>query len=317
MQESRSPSRTRLSNGLRALALLVLAGLTSCVSSGKDIPRPGDEGYQPMGPATRKSHSIGKYLADLNTSIAAWNAKSLTASTSQEVRKHNLLEVNIRERVKNRFEEIMRELEAGPTRNRQIAAGAIGFAGDSRALSPLLGALKDADERVVGNALVSLGLLAIKETPMHEIGNVLRNSTNSRTRWSAANAALELIGAGADPNGIVEPARFALTDHEEPAVRSQAALVLALVEDVESLDALGELIFDDVPLVSTAAALAISKLGRKDPRSVGKAARLLYAGLEQGDRKLRLRVQPALVQLADRNYDLNLTAWKEWIDSLH
>ncbi len=316
MQEIRSPFRARFGAALHALTLLCLVCLGSCVTVEKDIPRPGDDEYKPLGPATRTNHSIGKYLADLNTSIAAWNAKSLTASSSVEIRKHDLLEVNIRERVKNRFDEILQQLETGPTRNRQIAAGAVGFAGDPRALSPLLAALKDPDERVVGNALVSIGLLAIKETPLHEVGNVLRNSTNSRTRWSAANAALELIAAGADPDGIIEPARFALTDVEEPAVRSQAALVLALVGDVESLDALGELIFDEVPLVSTAAAAAVSKLGRTDSHSTGKAARLLFAALEQGDRKLKLRVHPALVQLAGRNYDLNMDAWREWIDLL-
>jgi HEAT repeat protein len=314
MLELRSPLRTRPRAWSTSLFALVLATLGGCASTPDEVD--ANDPFRPLGPASRADDNIGKYLADLNTSITAWHGMAMTASTAKAQHKHHLLEINISERAVNRFSELLQELEAGPERNRVIAAAAIGFARDTTALSPLLAALNDPEDRVVNNALMSLGMLETKETPLFDIGDLLRYSPNPRIRWSAANAALELIGVGANSDGILEAARAGLTDAEEPIVRSQCAAIVALINDTDSIKALGALMFDDVPLVSRAAADATSYLGRHNARHMTAAATALYTALAEGDRELKLRVHPALVSLAKRNYDLDIELWEEWLQRL-
>lgn len=300
-----------------SLALLLFVG-AGCASTDADtkIDPEDDETFRPLGPASRMDDSIGKYLADLSTAISAWNAMTMAATTDKERRKQDLLEINIRERSRNRFTELLAELETGPEHNRIIAAAAIGFSREEAALSPLLAALDDPSDKVVGNALLGLGILGSPNTPLHEVGELMRFSPNSRTRWSAADCALSLIAAGAETEGIRDPARAGLTDAEEPVVRTQSALILALLGDTESVDALGVLLFDEVPLVSSSAAQALAYIGRKHPEAAGPAARALFTALSEGDRTLQLRVHPSMVQLSRRDFDLDLAEWEEWVRRL-
>jgi len=144
----------------------------------------------------------------------------------------------------------------------------------------------------------------------------MRFSPNPKTRWSAADCALSLIAAGADGQALRDPARAGLTDAEEPVVRTQSALILALTGDTESIEALGDLLYDEVPLVSVSAAKSLAYLGGKHPSAAGPAARALFAALSGGDRALQLRVHPSLVQLSRRDYDLDLDQWEQWVKRL-
>ena len=290
----------------------------SCSSTGENTqPDPAtDETFRPLGPASRSDDSIGKYMADLSTSINAWMEKTLTASTGKERKKQSILETNIGERVCIRQAEIVEELETGSVKNRIIAAAALGFCGDPAVLSPLLTALDDPEEKVVGNALMGLGLLNSPGTPLHPIGELLRYSANPRTRWSAADCALSLIAGGADQSGIVEAARAGLTDAQEPMVRTQCALILALIGDTESIDALAVLLYDEYPLVSKSAAQSLAYIGTRQDKSAGAAARALVAALAEGDRDLRLRVHPSLARLSGRDYGLDVEEWQSWADKL-
>jgi len=297
---------------LAALCLL----LGSCSTTDDQTDASADEDFRPLGPASRAGDSIGKYLTDLSTSIRAWNEKTLTAADTKERRKQALLEINIRERVTNRHMDILAELETGPDANRVIAAAALGFSDDPADLSPLIAALDDPNEKVVSNALLGLGVLELPQTPLFRIGELMRYSPNPKTRWSAADCALTLIAAGADSDGILEPARAGLTDAEEPMVRTQSALILCLIGDTESIDALGNLLFDEIPLVSNSAAKSLTHLGKNNDEAIGDAARALLRAMEEGDRDLRLRVHPSLVKLSGHDYELDAELWKEWVERL-
>jgi hypothetical protein len=298
---------------LAALPLLTLG----CASTPEgDIEVQPIEEYNPIGPATRDADSIGKYLGDLSTSIAAWNTMTLGAANDQERRKRSLLEINIRERVDKRHAEILTELETGPPRNRIIAAAALGFSSDPATLSPLVAALDDPEEQVVANALMGLGILASPDTPLGPVADILRGSPDPNARWSAADCALSVVTAGGDGAAVLDAARAGLTDPEEAMVRSQCAMILALAGDTDSVDALGELLFDETPLVSTAAARSLAYLGERHDEVNGEAARALFAAFSAGDRKLRERVRPALVKLSRRNFEDDLEEWKEWVDRL-
>lgn len=293
------------------LALLLLALLGACSSTPNEDPEEPLE-FRTFGPDSRTEHSIGKYLADLSTSMNAWMEKTLNASTTQESQKQELLEINIRERVHIRQAEILAELEMGPTQNRVIAAAAIGFSNDLATLSPLLAALDDPNDKVVSNALLGLTMLDSPDTPLRRIGELIRFGADPKTRWSAANCARTLIQAGADGAPILDQIRAGLTDVEEPMVRSQCALAIALLGDVDSIDALGVLLFDSVPLVSRSAAEGLAYLGQTQDTHKGEAARTLIQALTEGERELRLRIHPSLVRLSRRDYGLDEEEWTKW-----
>lgn len=309
-------SARSLAPSVLCLALLALGSASCATTDDSKLDPSQDETYRPLGPGSRENDSIGKYLTDLSTSIRAWNEKTLTASTTDEIRKHSLLEINIRERVAMRHAGILGELENGPTSNRIIAAAALGFSGDPADVSPLLVALDDPVEKVVSNALLGLSNLESPETPMHHIGELMRYSTDSRTRWSAADCAVTLIAAGADPDGIVEAARAGLTDAEEPMVRTQSALIVGLIGDTTSIDALGNLLFDEIPIVARSAAKSLAFLGRNHKEFEGPAARALFRAMAEGDRTLRMIVYPSLVNLSQRDYDLDVEQWERWVKKL-
>ena len=102
----------------------------------------------------------------------------------------------------------------------------------------------------------------------------------------------------------------------ETIVRALSAQILALVGDTDSIDALGSLLYDEIPLVSRAAAKALAYLGDKHERSKSKATRALFRALADGERELQLRVLPPLTRLSDRNYELDIEEWERWVKTL-
>jgi hypothetical protein len=299
-----------------AFLSVLLCLLASCATTPEETEDVEDETFRPLGPATRMEDTIGKYLGDLSISITAWNEKTLVASTKNEVNKTSLLEINIRERVHNRHTEILGQLLTGPDRNRIIAAAALGFSSDPSDLSPLLAALEDPNKLVVANAMLGLGTLSLPETPLYRIGDLMRFSPNPKTRWSAAHCILTLVAAGAESNGAIEPAVAGLTDAEEPMVRAQSALILGVIGHTDSIEPLGNLLFDEVPIVSVSAAKALAYLGTQNEKESADAARALYRAFASGDSPLSLRVHPSLVRLSNRDYGDDMKDWAKWIKKL-
>lgn len=299
------------------LAPLPLLGLlvASCASSGAKSSSREVQPYASPAAAVGEEVSIGKYLTDLSASINAWASKTWTASGNEDRRKQDLLELHIMERAHRRKMELIQELEAGPVRNRVIAAAALGFTREPDVLSPLLAALDDPERKVVANALLGLALLQSADTPPSRVCALLANHPDSRVRWSAAYCARSIVQVGVREECLTRSARLGLSD-EEPMVRSQCALLLAQLDDAESLDGIEALLYDDIPLVSAAASRSIRVLGQSLPQQKGRAARALARAMRDGDRKLRLRVLPDLVQLSGRDHQLDAAAWMNWAASL-
>ena len=307
----------RIPSAGRALGLALCALFAGCATDGSTAePVTDEETFEALGPSTRSDDAIGKYLTDLSTSMNAWMQKTMNAATEQERNKQSLLEINIRERVRNRKDEILVQLEAGPAKNRIIAAAALGFSDDPSVLSPLLAALDDRNPKVVSNALLGLTVLNSPETPLAPVAELLKYGEDPKTRWSAANCARSLIEAGADGDPVLEAARGGLADVEEPMVRSQCALILARLEDEESIDALTLLLYDETPLVSVTAGRSLAYIGRRVDTAKGDAARSLVTALTEGDRELRLRIHPSLVELSRRDYELDIEEWTRWVSRL-
>jgi HEAT repeat protein len=258
---------------------------------------------------------LGKFLADIASSIQAWSQKTWASSNTSDFRKQSLLEHHITQMARERKEDLLYVLEAGPQHSRVIAAAALGFTRDQDVLSPLLDALDDSDPRLVGNALLGLTILEHPDTPTERIASILQYDQDPQLRWAAAYCARTLVERNIRSDQLTGAARSALHD-SEPVVRAQCCLLLGLVGDDESFAAIETLIQDKVPLVSAAAIRGIGALGKSSVKLKGTCARALTKHLQAENSVMRKRVRVSLVQLAERDYGDNVELWRTWSSRL-
>jgi len=258
---------------------------------------------------------LGKFLADMATSIQAWSQKTWSSTSSADLRKQNLLEHHITQMARDRKEDLLHVLEAGPQHSRVIAAAAIGFTRHQDVLSPLLDAIDDPDPRLVSNALLGLTILEHPDTPTEPITSILRYDADPQLRWGAAYCARTLVERGVNNEELTEAARSALHD-TEPVVRAQCCLLLGIVADAESFAAIEGLLRDKVPLVTAAAVRAIGLLGERSAELKGDCARALTGELGSESREMRSRVRMSLVKLSNRDYGNDVDRWRVWSSRL-
>ena len=265
--------------------------------------------------ATNKPPPIGKFLAEVDASIRAWNNLLLTADTAEERRKARMLEDNLSRVTHQRRDEIIEQLESGPLNNRVVAASALGFTRDVEAQSPLLAALDDSHTEVVSNALLGLMLLGRADTPLDPICRLMESSPDESVRRNAAQCVGSLVQAGGRSDAILGAARQGLND-VEPGVRSQSALLLATLVDVDSLPGLSDRLYDEVPLVVAAASRAIAYIGAESPHHKGAAARALAKAYTDDKDAKQPHYRRALAELAGIDYGEEPQEWVDWANRL-
>lgn len=258
---------------------------------------------------------IGKFLADFDIAMQAWTNLKTTASTPSERRKAREIENVLINRSTRRFDDLIEQLESGPPHNRIRAAAAVAFSGREEALGPLLAALSDPYGSVVNNALLGLALLASPDTPLEPLCDLLIDSADADTRGNAGYALRTVIGKGADGEIARSPSRLALTD-SEPFVRVQAALVLGLLGDADSVPALSDQVYDERPLVAQSAIQALLMIAEDDPINRGPVARALIPARDSADPRVQERIRRSLVQIAGLDYGKDADDWIEWADGL-
>jgi len=301
---------------MRALPLLLLTLLAACNST-KNAEELEAEPYTPIETVDPTEKSIGLFLSELSNWLQAWTTKTVSASTREDRSKQDLLELHLMQKVNERRLELITELQSGPPQNRIVAAGALGFSGNPDVLSPLVAALDDQNPRVVTNALMSLGVLKSRDTPLAPLCEILSSAPESSHRWGAANAMLNVLQAGAydETDCARGSARIGLTD-EEPMVRTQCALILAQLIDSDSLGEISGLLYDRYQLVASAAARSIAHIGIKDSHAKGRAAHILFDALASSPKNRQMVILDDLVALSERNYELDLEKWREWVDRM-
>lgn len=298
----------------RPLALLLLGLLAACSSSAAE-PEPYKGPEEFVEPPSPDDVSMGKFLADFDTSMRFWTNRMLGARSEEQRREARELENIMGVQAVRRFDELVVELQTGPARNRQRAAAALGFSHDRAALAPLVAALDDPDPDVVHNALLGLTLLGFPETPSDPILALMSDSPDAETRSNAAYALRTFVEAGQDPAPYLGTVRAALSD-PEGGVRVQCALLLGLAADPESVEKLGDMLYAPEALVQHAAIEALKLVGTGDPHTKGPVARLLVTRWRKADRKLEPRLRLAMVQLAGIDYGEEPTPWIEWAQKL-
>ena len=297
---------------MRLLAGIACALLSGCASTGKEDAETSP--YVPL--PDPEPDSIGFFLSEFDASLRAWTNLKLGGRGARDDRMRRTLEREMSQRARKRSAEILAELENGPKQNRAVAAVALGFTGDPSMMGPLYAALDDTETDVVHNALLGLGHLASSETPPSELCYLLANDPDPWIRNNAAFALSSVVGAGAElPDFGRRACRDALGD-EEPGVRAQCASILAMAEDVRAIEALGDLLYDDVDLVSAAAASALSRIGRKQIETKGRAARLLTDALDRVDQKNRGFLLDELSRMSEIHHGEETEGWREWANKL-
>jgi len=182
---------------LAVAALPLLACVAGCASSGtkSNSSNAPDRPIEELVAATKRPEAIGKFLADVNQAIKAWNNLFLDAQSDAERSRGRLLETHLMTVTHQRRDEIIKELESGPLNNRIVAAAALGFTHDVEAQSPLLAALNDPHEEVIANALFGLWLLGRMDTPIDRICPLFstRYGDNVRRLIPSSAAAVVLL----------------------------------------------------------------------------------------------------------------------------
>ncbi len=298
-----------------AIFLGVLA--TGCASSGA-AKKNGEEGPKPIAElveATNQPAPIGKFLAEIDMQIRGWNNYYLSAQTEEDKRKTRGLEKNLSAATHKRRAEIIEQLATGPLNNRVIAASALGFTRDREALSPLLAALDDPHEEVVGNALLGLLLLGQADTPLEPICRLMQTSTDDGVRRNAATCLASLVDSGDLGECTLPAARLGLAD-PEPGVRSQCCLVLATLVDTASITALCDRLYDAVPLVAASAARAVSHIGTQSMTDKGTCARALARAFGETRGSVQVQMHRALVELAGSDHGPKPEEWVAWATRL-
>lgn len=161
------------------------------------------------------------------------------------------------------FEMVAKGLRHQDPGRRMLAAWALGYSRDERALPLLIGSVRDEDARVRANALHAVSLRADVATPL---GPLLErfSDDDSANRCNAARAVRDVVQRGRGREAIV-PLTGLLAD-EDPRVRLPAVAALGNIGLPECRGFLVSALRDPVPLVRGQAALGLGKVG--DKRSV-------------------------------------------------
>lgn len=310
---------------LTSLGIAVtLALLGGCASSGGAEQKGGL--YKPEDPEAISrfqdddDRAVGFLLAGLSSSIEKWNALVLTGSAVQDGQRIRTLESAIRHQARQHLDDLVEQVTTGPPRNRQIAATALGFTESPDALSPLLAALLDTDQDVVANALLGVSILGHPQTPLGNITSLLTDPRQPSSVRANAGRALRNLGASRRPEAervqVRDAARAGLADVDASVVMN-SVLLLAELQDADSIPTIAEQLLHPSPTVARAAARALAFMGSADPRSKGPAVRALVGSMPRVDSK---SVRPALLvdlqRLAGRNYGDDIDAWLKYANGL-
>ncbi len=313
--------KSALCAAVTALAACTSPGDQQAPANGQEVDWIGPEGPEPYDPNITKDRRLaGDILADIDKSMRIWVNITLTGNPAKDGSTLNIVEADLRRKVRSKLLVLVEQLETGPPINRQIAAAALGFSSDPETLGPLLAALDDDSPDVVANALLGLSILADPETPRILVAAELEDVRQPFNVRSQAARALRAVGLydleEADRAAVIRAARAALGDANE-GLRPNGAMILAEVVDTDSVPELARALMDPTPLVARAASRALARIGSVDRKYEGQAARALTAALDVVDEdSVRPSILRDLQALAGKNYGDDVEEWVRYAQKL-
>jgi hypothetical protein len=282
----------------------LLVSIAACVSKDKK-----KEPYTPPDPD--KPLPLGVYITKLDALLQQWNDAMLKPETTRIHALRVGLELEIAKRVKERFDELRRELETSNVeRNRVILAAALGFVKEPQALNPLINALNDPSPSVREEALLGLAQLADPNTPIPMIVSRMEGDSSDAERVNASLCLKRLAESRIELSKALPALRRGL-NARNPAVRVHCAAALGELRDAEATPQLLAMLHDDRQLAAAAAANALGKIG--DLKTVPQ----LIEALSAPDYAVRDEAHGALKKM---NYGEDLGSepgpWLRWKEKL-
>lgn len=306
---------------LRTPTTLLLGALvlSSCASS-DDRRNPAgevveDTGYRELRESGPLTMPIGQFLARSDRLVSQWNQYKLTERTQADINKRMQIEITLRNDTKARIDEVIEQLEGPSALNRKRAAGALGFADDPKAMSPLVNALHDSRWEVISNAAMALSVLKLEDTPMERLADLMQAHDSLLVRSNSAQALRAIAERGGRNDSAVEAARSGLAD-AEPNVRCQSALILGLHGDSEFVDQIATLLDDPLSLVAKASVVALYEIARKDPTQEGRVARAILRVFDHSEGNVHNTQRDVLGKLRGLDMGKEAEDWIEWADGL-
>jgi HEAT repeat protein len=294
----------------RVVTGLVVTGFASCGSTPKE---PESEPF--VAPVPTPPDATGFLLVKLDNEVRAWQNLKHTGSSPKDQRMLRSLERQLAQDTGLRRDDLLAELESQSRKNRAIAAVALGFTGDPEVVGPLYSALGDPDATVAHNALLGLAILADASTPLGRICFLLSTSEDGFTRVNAAYALSAITGAGGrDPE--VEPVCIAALDDKMGGVRAQAASVLGRLSSTAAITSLGDLLYDEDPLVTRAAATALAAIALEHRTELGAIARLMVGAAARRKPTAKVVILLETRRLSSTDWGDDIDLWVEWAHRL-
>ncbi len=295
-----------------ASLLLVLSGvlLPGCSSApSKDADKLAGlqfEPYQPEPP--RKQLTTGELILACQQHLRVWNA-----AMNQQRSEKNAEAIQFTERalailVQRERARLENQAISGPPKNRGVASAALAFSGDPKVLPLMVNNLKDSDMDVRANALLGIGVLADRDTPLAAIYDAVSDpGASDAVTANGAFAALQLAQIlQDDPSGNLSSILGPMLASPRAAIRAQAATGLGLIRASHLLPKLNDLVLSDPdPFVRTAAAFALGEVG-----APGSADPLIRA-LEDKDKITAGAARGALTKIFGTDHGPDPDSWRE------
>ncbi|MFQ5748086.1 MAG: HEAT repeat domain-containing protein [Planctomycetota bacterium] len=295
-----------------AALLLALTGalLPGCSSTPEKAPDKlaglQFEPYQPEPP--RSPLFTGELILACEQHLRVWNA-----AMNQQRSEKNAEAIQFTERalailVQRERARLENQAVSGPPQNRGVASAALAFSGDSKVLPLILNNLKDPDRKVRANALLGIGVLADRDTPLAPIYEALSGpEVSDAVVANGAFAALQLARVlQEDPSGNLSSILGPMLTSSRAAIRAQAATGLGLIRASHLLPKLNVLVLADPdPSVRTAAAFALGEIG-----ALGSADPLIQA-LEDKDKITAGTARGALAKIFGTDHGPDPDSWRE------
>ncbi len=249
--------------------------------------------------------NAGVLFSRLDQELKNWSAAQARLDAAGEIAAKRSLDALAR----GNFTMLGDALVGKDPHQRAIAAMALGFSGEARAVPPLEAALGDERAAVRANAAAGLGLLGIAGSGVQSLAARLEGDPDPAVR-SAAGYALSLVLRPGEDHGATG-ALIKGTADPVPSVRAHAALALGMVKSRFAVPTLSSrCLLDAHPLVRYNAALALGHI--KDPRASAALAETLARDADPGP---RAAAAWALEAITGQKLGEDPVAWRAWIDA--
>lgn len=271
-----------------------------CGCSTTQTDRPNEE--SPPLAEEKETEILPAVLDEIDGYIRAWE----TAVRSGEEANARNLEDALAHVAKENFSMLVEAMKGERSDAKAIAAAALGFSRDKRAVVWLVRALADRDSMVRNNAAFGLAILRDETTPTEKLAHVMLNDPDDEVRGSAALAISRLVRVG-DAKGVYDAIVMACGDSSH-LVRLNAVAALTVIEDIHSLGVLIDRMNNDYePSVRMNAIVGVLRIGGR------KAMPHVIPRLKDSDEKVVQVAREGLKRLAGVDLGEDPMAWEDWI----